>query len=234
MNSKKYKELIEKHIDGVLNDAEIMELKSHAEKCSDCRGELQEATKIHSIIAEGLSLPMNSAKARDAILAKIASTQMGVISEQKSLSYIRRWIAAAAAVLVVAGFWAGFEVGKNASSIMGAKVPLNIGKVDGIVLVKHQGADSWQELKPESSVYLGDVFHCAAKSSCVLVFGDKSTMEVSQNSILELKSYNGQTEFYLKTGGLAADLISPHGPFFISTPNGRVEALGTVFKVSVE
>jgi ferric-dicitrate binding protein FerR (iron transport regulator) len=61
-----------------------------------------------------------------------------------------------------------------------------------------------------------------------------STLELNQNSMLVLKSYNGGTKFHLEHGKLAAALKSPHPPFFVSTPHGQVEALGTEFTVNVE
>jgi ferric-dicitrate binding protein FerR (iron transport regulator) len=63
---------------------------------------------------------------------------------------------------------------------------------------------------------------------------DKSTIELNQNSMLVLKLYNGETQFFLEYGRCTAALESPHPPFFIRTPHGRVEALGTEFTVTVE
>ena len=113
------------------------------------------------------------------------------------------------------------------------QVPISIGKTEGIVLVRHEGSDVWQILDADSNIYLGDTFHSTAKSACVLRLDAKSTLELNQNSMLVLKEYNGKKEFHLEQGELAADLGSPHGPFFISTPHGRVEALGTEFTVAV-
>jgi ferric-dicitrate binding protein FerR (iron transport regulator) len=68
----------------------------------------------------------------------------------------------------------------------------------------------------------------------VLRLGEKSTIRLGQNSMLALTSYNGKTQFFLEHGECTASLESPHRPFFIRTPHGRVEALGTEFTVSVE
>ncbi|MHC4865037.1 MAG: FecR family protein [Planctomycetota bacterium] len=111
---------------------------------------------------------------------------------------------------------------------------MKVAKLTGTVLVRHKDSDVWKILEAGSKLYLGDTFHSAAKSACVLELEDESTLELNQNGMLELRSYNGGTEFYLKHGVLAAALKSPHGPFFISTPHGRVEALGTEFTVTVE
>ncbi|MHC4582725.1 MAG: FecR family protein [Planctomycetota bacterium] len=100
-------------------------------------------------------------------------------------------------------------------------------------MVKHKGRDTWQTLKAGSNIHLGDTFHSAARSACVLRLDANSKLELNQNSMLVLNMYNGRTEFHLEQGELAAQLASPHPPFFISTPHGRVEALGTEFTVKV-
>jgi ferric-dicitrate binding protein FerR (iron transport regulator) len=102
------------------------------------------------------------------------------------------------------------------------------------VLVRHKGSDLWQVLETGSNVYLGDTFHSAAKSAFILELEDESTIEVNQNSMLVLKLYNGETQFFLEYGRCTAALESPHPPFFIYTPHGRVEALGTEFTITVE
>jgi ferric-dicitrate binding protein FerR (iron transport regulator) len=63
---------------------------------------------------------------------------------------------------------------------------------------------------------------------------NSSKVELDQNSTLVLKSFNGETQFHLQHGQCRAALESPHPPFVVSTPHGRVEALGTEFTVKVE
>ena len=113
-----------------------------------------------------------------------------------------------------------------------AQVPISVGKIEGTVLVRHEGSDVWQALETGSKVHIGDTFHSAAKSMCRLEFEDESTIYLNQNSMLVLKMFNGETKFFLEHGECTASL-GPHGPFFISTPHGRVEALGTEFTVKV-
>lgn len=116
---------------------------------------------------------------------------------------------------------------------MTAQVPISAGKIEGTVLVRHEGSDVWQILGVDSNIYIGDTFHSTAKSACALKLSGKSTLELNQNSMLVLKLYNGETQFFLEHGECTASLESPHGRFFISTPHGRVEALGTEFTVTV-
>jgi ferric-dicitrate binding protein FerR (iron transport regulator) len=158
----------------------------------------------------------------------------------RHVQYNLGWLAGrrasiAAGILLAIGLTLGFAMGRaGTDKPTGAKVPMRVAKLDGTVLVKHEGLDAWQVLETDSTIHLGDMFHSATRSGFVLEMEDKSTIEVNQNSMLVLKLYNGQTQFFLEYGRCTAALESPHPPFFIRTPHGRVEALGTEFTVTVE
>ena len=234
MNCEKYKKLIEKYLDGIISEKELADLKSHSENCSICRKEFEQSRLLKSLIAEGMSTQTNAKDASDIVLSKLAN------EKQKSASTVlfTRWTSIAASILVVAGLSLGFYLGRVTSTQttvpLGAKTSLHIASLEGIVLVKHDGFALWEKLEPQSDIYVGDIFHCVAKSAFNMESQDKSTIKLNQNSMLTLKEYNGKTQFYLEHGEMSADLNSPHPPFVVSTPNGRVEALGTVFTVSVE
>jgi len=148
-------------------------------------------------------------------------------------------MAVAASIFLAVGLLSGFGLARlNADKRIAvpttAKVPMKVARLEGTALVKHQDSELWYPLMPGSGIYLGDTFHSAANSAFVLELEDKSMIELNQNSMLVLKLYNGGTQFHLEHGKLAAALESPHSPFFVSTPHGRVEALGTEFTVTVE
>jgi len=119
-----------------------------------------------------------------------------------------------------------------------------VSDLQGTVLVRHAGLDVWDKLELGSIIRLGDKFHSTAKSGFALKLDAKSEVVLNQNSMLVLKTYkerngvpenqDGRTQFYLEHGECTAALESPHGPFFIDTPHGSVEALGTEFTVTVE
>ena len=153
-------------------------------------------------------------------------------------SSMARQAAVAASIVLAIGLFLGFTLGRAGTGTPAVPalkklVSISVDDLEGTVLVKHEGRDVWQALGAGSKIHLGDTFHAAAKSSCVLRLGPKSTLELNQNSMLVLEVCNGETEFLLEHGELAADLASPHDRFFISTPHGRVEALGTEFTVKV-
>jgi hypothetical protein len=144
--------------------------------------------------------------------------------------------AIAAGILLAVGLLLGFTMGRAGKSVrtpLTAQVPISAGKIEGTVLFRHEGSDVWQALDAGSNIYLGDTFHSTAKSACALNLDGESTLELNQNSMLVLKLYNGETQFFLEHGECTASLESHHGPFFIDTPNGRMEALGTEFTVTV-
>lgn len=234
MSCEKYKKLIKKHFDGIINGTELATLKSHTESCSVCKNEFEQSNQLQDVIAEGMSAQTTAKEAREAILSRLADKRF----ESAPKMLFSRRAALAASILIVAGLLLGFYLGRVTSTKRGeplaAKTTLRIANLEGVVLLRHQGVDLWEKLEPEASIYIGDTFHCSAKSAFNLEFQDKSTIKLNQNSMLVLKEYNGGTQLYLEHGELEASLESPHPRFVVGTPNGRVEALGTEFTVSVE
>jgi hypothetical protein len=234
MNCQKYQILINKYIEGDIKDAEVAELKEHTQKCASCRNQFQHIDQIDSIMKDAF-VPITSAEqATESILSQIESKT----SQRVSTLPFAKQMAVAASIFLTVGLLLGFSLARTTiirQPATGAtKVPMHIGKLEGIVLVKHRDSNLWEALKSDSAIYLGDTFHSTAKSGFILELENKSTLELNQNSMLVLKLYNGETQFHLEHGKLAATLESPHPPFFVSTPHGRVEALGTEFTVTVE
>jgi ferric-dicitrate binding protein FerR (iron transport regulator) len=146
-----------------------------------------------------------------------------------------RQCAAAAALLLIGvglGFFCRMSWQKpDAPSL--TPVDMQVTELKGTVLVKHQDAQVWQVLNAGSPVYLGDTFHTTATSDFVLRLDKTNRIKVTQNSMLVLEAYGSEIQFYLEHGQCTPELNGPHGPFFIDTPNGRLEALGTEFTVKV-
>jgi ferric-dicitrate binding protein FerR (iron transport regulator) len=237
---EKYKKIIEEFVDGTISDQQLAELKMHTETCESCRDEFERFVLLQDILKHSLSSQTTAGQASASVLSKLSAKsnlQLQPALHGTTLS-VRRQAAVAAAIILAVGLFLGFALGRAGTNKpmltpLTAKVPISIGRLEGTVLIKHKDSDIWQTLQAGSSIYLGDTFHSAVKSACVLKLNDKSTLELNQNSMLVLNSYNGQTQFFLEHGECTASLESPHGPFFISTPNGRMEALGTEFTVKV-
>jgi ferric-dicitrate binding protein FerR (iron transport regulator) len=240
INCEKYKKIIEDFIDRTISEEQLAELKNHTETCESCREEFKRCVLLQDVLKHSLSSRTTAGQASTSVLSKLSTKsnpRLQPTLHGTTLS-VRRQAAVAAAIILAVGLFLGFALGRARTdkpmlTPLTAKVPINIGNIEGTILVRHKDSDIWQTLQAGSNVYLGDTFHSTAKSVCILKLDEKSTLELNQNSMLVLKSCNGQTQFFLEHGECTASLESPHGPFFISTPNGRVEALGTEFTITV-
>ena len=238
MTCEKYKKLIEKYVEGTISDGQITELKTHTQTCESCRKEFERCVLIHDVFRQAFSSPTAAERAGASLADRLsAEPNLRLPRARFGTAFFTGGRAViAACVLLAVGLLLGFavgRVGKPSITPLTGQVPISVGGIEGTVLVRHEGSDVWQTLKAGSDVYLGDTFHSTTKSTCILKLQDESTLELNQNSMLVLRSYNGETQFNLEHGQLSAALASPHPPFFIGTPHGRVEALGTEFTVKV-
>ena len=238
MTCEKYKNLIEKHIEGTISEGQLAELKTPAETCESCRDQFERCVLLQDVVKHAFSSRTSAEQAGASLVARLSEEPNLRLAPARlgTVFFAGKRAAIAAGILLAIGLLLGFTIGRagNRAQIpLTAQVPISVGKIDGTVLLRHEGSDIWQTLEAGSNIYLGDTFHSAARSAFVLKLDDVSTLELNQNSMLVLESYNGQTQFFLEHGECTASLESPHGPFFISTPNGRMEAVGTEFTVTV-
>ena len=249
MSCEKYKNIVEEYLDGTISAEKLAELENHTRTCESCRDEFNRCVLMQDVIKDALSSRTPARRAGTSVVARLSLEPPRAVNPVANGAVVSwgRQAAVAASIVLGIGLFLGFVLGRAGTGTPTALAPkeqvsapalkeqvsISVEDLEGTVLVKHEGRDVWQALKAGSKIHLGDTFHAAAKSSCVLRLDVKSTLELNQNSMLVLNEYNGKTEFYLEQGELAADLESPHGRFFISTPHGRVEALGTEFTVSV-
>lgn len=235
-NCDDYKNLIEKYLDGMITDDELSRLQEHIEECTSCRSEFDRSTQLKDAIKKAFSSQRTAEQAGASLVVRLSTDDRRPLKNPTIPVFTGKRTAVAAVICLAAGVLLGFALDRADKPViptLNADVPIQVGKIEGTVLVRHDGSDIWQALVTDSKIRLGDTFHSATKSTCVLELDPNSTLELDQNSMLVLKSYNGKTEFNLEHGELIADLESPHGPFFINTPHGRVEALGTEFTVKV-
>ncbi len=229
-----FQDLIDEYLDGTISESRLEELKAHAAACETCAEELRRSDVMREVIVDAFEPPTTAKNAAAQIMAKCPDRPHKV-----EVRAFRGRLAVAAAILLAAGAIVGFALGRSGSVPTDERAaltpaPMRVAGLEGMVLVRHEGSDAWHPLKHDAAVYLRDTFHCMNKSNLTLEVGDKSTLQVVENSMLMLMSCKDETRFHLEHGHCRASLQSPHGPFFISTPHGRVEALGTEFTVTVE
>jgi hypothetical protein len=238
-----FQDLIDEYLDGTLSGARRQELEAHARTCRACAGQLRGSRLMQEVIADAFVPGTGAEEAREGFLAQLADRHLRPVARPGKLLVGAR-LAVAAGIVLAVGLSLGFALGRRGSAgAAPAQLPppvlMQVADLAGTVLVRHDGAEVWHTITPKVAIYVGDTFHAAAGASLTLQVADQSTIRIDQNSMLILKSYDGETQsgetqFYLEHGQCKADLKSPHGPFFISTPHGRVEALGTTFTVKVE
>ena len=240
MNCEKYKSIVEEYLDGTIRAEKLAELENHTRMCESCRDQFKSSVLMQDVIKDALSSRTPAEKAGTSVVARLSAEPPRAVNPvgDGAVFSFGRQAAVAASIVMAIGLFLGFVLGRAgtgtpADPALMKQVSISVDDLEGTVLVKHESRDVWQALEAGSKIHLGDTFHAATKSSCVLRLGPKSTLELNQNSMLVLEVCNGETEFLLEHGELAADLASPHDRFFISTPHGRVEALGTEFTVAV-
>ncbi|MBN2589320.1 MAG: zf-HC2 domain-containing protein, partial [Sedimentisphaerales bacterium] len=161
MNCEKYKKLIEKYLDGIIDDKELADLKSHTQNCSICRNEFEQSRLLQTIVTEGMSPQTTAKNAKEIILSKLA----GEKHKSPSILLFSRWTSIAASIIIIAALALSFYLGRATSTKtqvpLGDKTSLRISGLEGIVLVKHDRFTIWEKLEPQSNIYVGDIFHCA-------------------------------------------------------------------------
>ncbi len=239
VNCKYYQNLISKYLDGIIEPGELETLQLHLGECLSCQQEFRDIKRVQELIRDSYRLASQASNTKDKVLSAIEANPA---NKKKTVFRIHPWFAypVAACLLLVLGAWAGFYLGQNRTLLphagTGTEEPaaIEIRQLEGMVLVKHQDANIWQELQPQTKIFRGDRLETMGKSRLALVLDDGSAVEMDHSSSLTLHSYNGMIEFGLQYGSVKAVLDSPHEPFFISTPQGRIEALGTEFVVIVK
>jgi ferric-dicitrate binding protein FerR (iron transport regulator) len=193
---------------------------------------LQEIEQTETILAESLGAESTPAEAARNVTLAIANDK-----RPHAASINWSWVSVAAAVCLVAGFLAGALVVTSDLRLlrMGQSVVkgLRAQNLEGMVLVRHAGSDIWETFETGQKICVGDEFHTGAKAGMLLEM-EEGMVELKENSTLALKVFNGGRQLYLQHGRLRAQLETGHPRFFVHTPQGAVEALGTEFTVKVE
>ena len=239
MTCKDCQKLIEKYLEGSLAASEPEALESHARECLPCRRALEAARRVQDLVREGLAPGTQPSQAAEAVLSRIAQEPLLERPAVGGILSAFRWPrAAAAAGILLLGLVIGLGLARvgqrpRPGVDLGPPLALAIEQLEGAVLVKHRGADNWEDLRSGSRLYLRDLIQTLPNSTVALKLRDGSTIALGADSSLVLEASDGVTELALRWGTAHASLVSPHPPFFIRTPQARIEALGTEFTVSV-
>ncbi len=231
MTCEAYKTSFHRYMEGILEQQAQEDLQQHIETCSACKAAYKDLSHMQVTLQDSLN-PSTTCKQKisQAITNLKIQPQKSVPSRMALAPFLR--YGAAAAVFLAIGLFIGSRQSPNPIS---QQKPLNItvSQLQGDVLVRHTWENGWEKMTPEESIYEGDAFLSLHQASLALSLDKNNTVSLNENSSLNLLEYNGQTEFGITYGTVKATLDGPHEPFFISTPQGRFEALGPEFIVRV-
>jgi ferric-dicitrate binding protein FerR (iron transport regulator) len=229
---------IKRHLEGEQNNNDEQALQDHLTKCPACAAAFKQMDLLEEVVKDAVMPEIDMQKAAAHVTQRLAQQQAipthRLAACPIGLGRVRQFAGAAALLLIGVGlgllcqsYW------QTPNAIALKPVDLQVTEVKGIVLVKHQNAQVWQALNTDSQIYQGDTFYTTATSNVVLALDQTNRIEVTPNSMLALESYENKIQLYLEHGQCTPVLNGPHGPFFIRTPNGTMEALGTEFTVKV-
>jgi len=232
---------LNRHIEGSFTAKQEQALREHLLACPSCAAAFKQMDLLEEVVRDAV-MPESDVQAAAARVTECLAEQQANAAQACATQRIvpaRLGQFMAAAALLLMGVGLGFvcqRYGQKPNTHGLKLTDVRVAEVRGTVLVKHAHAQVWQVLDPNAPIYLGDTLHTTATSDFILSLDKTNTIKVTQNSMLVLEShalYDPATEFYLEHGQCTPVLKGPHGPFFISTPNGRLEALGTEFTVKV-
>ncbi len=191
MNCEKYKSVIEEYLDGTISGERLAEFENHTQTCESCRDEFNRCVLMQDVIKDALSSRTPAKRAGTSVVARLSAEPpraINLVGNGAVVSWGRQAAVAAGIVLGI-GLFLGFVLGRAGTGTPTApalkkQVPISVDDIEGTVLVKHEGRDVWQALGAGSKIHLGDTFHAAAKSTCVLRLAKNSTLELNQNSML--------------------------------------------------
>ncbi|MFC1763988.1 FecR domain-containing protein [Planctomycetota bacterium] len=231
MTCKAYQTIVNHYKEGILDQEALDDLQQHIKTCSACGAVVSEFSQMQMILEDSLHSSNTGKEKISQAITEIEIHPRTQAPFRKLLIPLARYGTAAAVFLVLGLFW-GSRKAPDASSQQQA-LGIVVSKLQGNVLVKHPWENHWQKMSPGESIYEGDTFLSLHEAALVLSLDPNNAVTLNENSSLALLEYNGRTEFEITYGTVKATLDGPHEPFFVSTPQGRFEALGTEFIVRV-
>ena len=148
-------DLISLHLEGMINETQLDELKMHTDGCESCRKGFESLGLVQDIVQESFSSQTSAEQASTKVLDRLAATPHVRIRASRAVGARQAWTrgAIAAAVLLAIGLTIGFGLGKAtvprpAEVTLPDQVPMRVSRLSGTVLVKHDGFDKWEALQP--------------------------------------------------------------------------------------
>ncbi|HEX2973556.1 MAG TPA: FecR domain-containing protein [Tepidisphaeraceae bacterium] len=243
MTCSECRQWFEAAVEGSIGPDDRLILEEHVRQCPACRQEYDRLLQTEALLQAAFTPQTPARQAINTISERLSSQAAPAPLNATAAAGFWTWrraLSSAAAIALAVGLVSGYWIARlksiptAATTASGPVVPIQVADVKGSVLLKRASDRVWCELAAASALRVGDVFQASPNSQLTLSFEDGSKLVLAANSRLALDHYNGGIRLNLSAGRMWASLNSPHPPFFVSTPSGQLEALGTEFTVSVE
>ncbi|UCE46854.1 MAG: zf-HC2 domain-containing protein, partial [Phycisphaerales bacterium] len=142
-NCEKYKNLVEKYLDGMITDVELSQLQKHAEECSSCRTEFDRSISLKDAVKQAFSSHTSAEQAGELLVTKLPSEPDRKPLSNHTVLFAGKRAAIAAIALLAAGVLLGFALGRTGEPTgptLNDEVPISVGKIEGTMLVRHEGS----------------------------------------------------------------------------------------------
>lgn len=234
-----WEELIERHLRGELNDAEMERLAERLDSESAARKELVDQVLWDTRFAETLNDDRGVLTDAESLMAARATTG----DEQPSKIASLRLLLAAAAIVIIA-LSAGLYFQRASSErriaemteviehpVVEPPIARIIGQSGSLIWTGDRGRIV-REVEVGTELAGGTIEGVAPDSWFELQFNDGSTVMISGNAMLTFADL-GQKELRLKEGSFSASVVpQPEGkPMLIHTRSALLKVLGTKFDV---
>ena len=133
-NCDKFKDLIEKYLDGMIAEDELSELQKHTEACPSCRAEFERSTFMEDAVRQAFTSQTSAEDAGTSLMDRLSS-------EPDRMPYPRQAVvlftgmraAVAAGILLTAGMFLGFALDRSdepPAEPLRTEVPIHIGDIE--------------------------------------------------------------------------------------------------------
>ena len=218
-----WRDLIEKHLDGLASDQEVAELSDQLERCAETRALYLKLQQVHAfLILREYSIPSSS----ETSLQDTARIPVVEHIDQESST---RWRQIAFAIVGL--FLLGMLISRSFLTVSDATI-VEITSLQGDVQWTGNDGQVIEHLEAGQALTGGTLETRSLESSAEFLFKDGSTIATAGGSVLTF-SDRGRKEIHLRSGVLSANVEKQPAdqPMLVVTPAARLEILGTRFDV---
>ena len=223
LTDARWRDLIQRHLDGIASHQEVKTLSSQLESCSETRLLYLRMQHIHaSLLTDDFDeQPIGSTEQRVLeLISQLEQTKVTLQTRRQLLTVT----SIAAAIFLMVSIW--FILSNRSADI------IEVTKIQGSVRWTGDGGNVIEDLRAGQRLTGGTLETTSVDSLALLTFHDGTTVSTAGNSAVTVAG-NGQKKLHLRSGVLSADVQRQpkKQPMLVLTPTARLEVIGTRFDI---